>query len=291
MHSEYDRQVDRQIRRLQTQSLPDIERETALKRKRWLEDNLSLAPDSGRVTARHAFELLFFNYMGLPPDDLEIVSEDEDHIAWMSRNPCPTLDACRKLGLDTRKICRQAYEKSTQAFLSVIDPRLRFSRDYTEIRPYADACLEEIRRVDFEGMMRIAIGEAQVSRSEGNKGYGAVIARGGRILASAHDTAAVMKDPSLHAEVNAVRAAVRKAGEDDLCGAILFATCEPCPMCSSLSVWANLSAICFGASIGKTAQLGKSRINVSATLIAERSPIMIEIIPGVLEEECLKLYR
>jgi len=291
MCSEYSLQVDRQIRRLNTQSLSEIERETALKRRGWIEDNRSLLPGPGRATPRQAFELIFFTYMGLLPGGLEVLSEDEDHISWRSRNPCPTLDACIKLGLDTRKVCRQAYEKSTQSFLSAIDPGLRFSRDYREIRPYADACQEEIRRVDLEGMMRIAVDQAHVSRREGNKGYGAVVAKDGRILAIAHDTASMMKDPSLHAEMNAIRAAVRETGDADLCGAILFSTCEPCPMCSSLSVWANLSAVCFGVSIEKTAHLGKSRIHVSAREVAERSPVMMEIIPGILEEECLALYR
>jgi tRNA(Arg) A34 adenosine deaminase TadA len=291
MCSEYNRQLDRQIRRLETQSLPDIERETALKRKRWLEDNRSLIPPANLANPREAFELLFFTYMDLAPGDLMIVSEDEVHITWLSLNPCPTLDACKALGLDTRKVCRQAYEKSTQAFLSMIDPQLRFIRSYEKIRPYAEACLETIRRVDFEGMMRIAINEAQTSRREGNKGYGAVIAKGNQALARAHDLASVMKDPSLHAEVNAIRAAVRKTGDADLCGSVLFSTCEPCPMCSSLAVWANLSAICFGASIEETARIGKSRIHISAIEVVKQSPVMMEIIPGILADECLELYR
>ena len=42
------------------------------------------------------------------------------------------------LGLDTRSVCRGAYEKSTQAFISHMDPELRFLRSYSEIRPYSD---------------------------------------------------------------------------------------------------------------------------------------------------------
>jgi tRNA(Arg) A34 adenosine deaminase TadA len=61
-------------------------------------------------------------------------------------------------------------------------------------------------------------------------------------------------------------------------------------MCSSLAVWANLSAIVFGASIEKTAALGKARILISAREIVDRSPVSVEVLGGVLEEECLALY-
>jgi len=118
--------------------------------------------------------------------------------------------------------------------------------------------------VDFVEMMRTAIQEAKQSQRSGNKGYGAVVALGDQILARAHDTAVTEQDPSCHAEVKAIRAAVHTLGDSNLSGAVLFASCEPCPMCSSLAVWANLSAIVFGASIEKTAAQGRTRIRVAA---------------------------
>ena len=96
-----------------------------------------------------------------------------------------------------------------------------------------------------------------LSRQESNKGYGVVVALGDRILAQAHDTAVTARDPSLHAEVNAIRAAIRATGDPDLCGAVLFSTCEPCPMCAALAVWANLTTLVFGATIAETAARGR----------------------------------
>lgn len=277
-----------QIDRLKNKDLRTIELETIQKRMAWLD---GLPPGEKReATPRSAFETLFFQYMGLRPDDLPVIRENEDEIVWSSENPCPTLEACRELGLDTRVVCRKAYEKSTQAFLSRLDPQLRFLRDYGAIRPAARSCVERIVRVRFEDMMRIAIEEAALSRQEGNKGYGAVAALGTRVLARAHDTAASAKDPSLHAEVNAIREAARLLGEANLSGVVLFSTCEPCPMCSSLAVWANVSAIVFGASIEQTAARGKDRILVPAREIVARSPVTVEVIGGVLERECLRLY-
>ena len=61
-------------------------------------------PRDGLLSPRVAFETLFFEYMGLVPADLLIVRESEDEIVWESRNPCPTLEACRSLDLDTRAV-------------------------------------------------------------------------------------------------------------------------------------------------------------------------------------------
>ncbi|HZW03067.1 MAG TPA: deaminase, partial [Anaerolineaceae bacterium] len=202
----FDESVRQQIEKLTTLSPREVEAATTAKRQAWRQQHPWAS--STPPTPRAAFESLFFDYMGLSPEDLPIVAESENRITWRSQNPCPTLDACLQLGLDTRRVCRAAYEKSTQAFVSQIDPQLRFHRSYQEIRPYAAHCLETIVRLDFAAMMRLAIAEAQQSRQEGNKGYGAVLVHDGRVLASAHDTAATEHDPSLHAELKAIRQAV-----------------------------------------------------------------------------------
>ncbi len=290
MAGEFDVKVYKKVEKLKRLPLRAIESEAAGKRVSWFRKHRPAQGHGARPSPRDAFELLFFDYMGLNREDLPVAADSESEIAWRSRNPCSTLDACKRLGLDTRVVCRGAYEKSTQAFVSQLDPSLRFLRSYEEIRPYTSYCAESIVRLDFEEMMAIAIEEAKASKREGNKGYGAVVALGGRIIGRAHDTAITEKDPSLHAEVNAIRQAVRALGDVNLSGAVLFSTCEPCPMCSSLAVWANLTTIIYGASIQETAASGNSRILVSAGEIAEKSPVMLEVIGNVLGEECRLLY-
>jgi tRNA(Arg) A34 adenosine deaminase TadA len=293
MAAAFAQRIATQVQRLTDQALGEIEREVAAKRRAWVAQNrhrVEARLSSERISPRLAFELLFFDYMGLAEADLPILSETPTEIIWSSRNPCPTLEACQRLRLDTRVVCRRVYEKSTQAFLTMLDPELRFLRDYDEIRPYAPGCRERIVRLDLESMMRLAIAEARQSRQEGNKGYGAVVALGNRVLAQAHDTTARDRDPSLHAEVNAIRLAVRALGDGDLCGAVLVSTCEPCPMCTSLAVWANLTTIVFGASITDTAARGRTRILVPAAAIIARGPTIIDVVPAVLADECLALY-
>ena len=290
MPENFDAKVAGQMEQLRRSAYREIEDEIAQKRSAWLAQNQPAAGKHVRFSPRQAFEKLFFDYMGLPVNELPVLSETDDEIVWRSLNRCPTLEACQRLGLDTRRICRAINEKSTQAFLSRLDPQLRFLRSYAEIRPHTDYCRESIVRVDFEEIMRLAIAEARESRQDGNKGYGAVVVLGREILGKAHDTAATDHDPSRHAEVNAIRQAVQACGDGNLSGVILFSTCEPCPMCSALAVWANLTTIVYGVSIEETAKMGKSRIRVSAQEIVERSPVMIEVIGEVLKEECRALY-
>jgi tRNA(Arg) A34 adenosine deaminase TadA len=288
--------LEREVAFLQAGDYQGLERQRTQKRLDWLSAH-GYPPRSGAplpplpVPPRMAFELLFFDYMALGPEQMLVAEEGPDRIVWLSHDPCPTLEACTMLGLDTRQVCRAVSERPVQTFLSRLDPRLRFVRDYVAIRPHADYCREQIVRVDVESLMRDAVEEALLAKAEGNKGYGCLLVMGDRVLARAHDTAVARGDPSLHAEHSAILQAVERWGSPDLTGSLLISTCEPCPMCTGLAVWAGVTTIMFGSSIADTAAMGRTRILVGAAEIAARSPGVVEVIGGVLQEECDPLYR
>lgn len=292
---DFAERVIAQTERLSAADFRASEKEVTRKRVAWLDVRGHSRPTgwplpTPPVSLRRAYEMLFFEYMGLHAEDLPVIEESDSRITWLSLNPCPTLEACSRLHLDTRTVCRSVYEKPTQVFLSALDPRLRFVRDYSAIRPHAPYCREGIVRLDLEGLMREAIQEALAARAEGNKGYGAVLVLGDRVLARAHDTISTDRDFSQHGEFKAICQAVEALGGSDLCGALLLSTCEPCPMCTGLAVWANVTTIIYGSSIADTAAMGRTRIMVGAAEIAERSPTVLEVMGGVLKEECDRLY-
>ncbi len=289
MPASFEQMIEEQIKRFRTQKYLDIEQSVAHKRIDWVKKNYDCVNND--ISPRQAFEILFFEYMGLDKSSIPILTETENMIEWSSQNNCPTLEACNILKLDTKYVCKAIYEKSTQAFLSQLNPQLRFYRSYEEIRPYSYHCREKIIKTDFGNYMNIALNEAQISKKEGNKGYGAVIVYDREILSEAHDTAITENDPIKHAEVSAIRKAVKTKADANLSGAILFSTCEPCPMCTSLAIWSNLTTIVFGASIEETSKMGRTRINISSRDIVDKSPTMIEIIGGEMREQCLKLYE
>ncbi len=121
--------------------------ELAAKRLAWWEESKG-AIVLREPLPRRAYVLVLLTYMGIHPDEAPVIYEDEFRITWRSRNFCPLLEACQRLGLDTRIVCRQATEWPVQALIACLDPRLRFSRNYADgIRPYTDYCEESIELV------------------------------------------------------------------------------------------------------------------------------------------------
>ncbi|WP_309493171.1 nucleoside deaminase [Candidatus Hecatella orcuttiae] len=143
----------------------------------------------------------------------------------------------------------------------------------------------------WEKFMKISLKEAELALKEGNKGYGAVIVSRGKIVAKAHNTEVTDSDPTAHAEINAIRKAAKKLSGLGFEGSTIIATHEPCPMCSAACIWAGLTRIVYGASMEETAKLGKKRIPVRCRFLIEKASASIEIVEGVLSEECLNLYK
>jgi tRNA(Arg) A34 adenosine deaminase TadA len=77
--------------------------------------------------------------------------------------------------------------------------------------------------------------------------FGAVIVFDGKIIAAAGSTVMRDHDPSAHAEVNAIRQACRTLSTVDLSGAVLYTSCECCPMCYAAAYWARISKIYYAA--------------------------------------------
>jgi len=85
--------------------------------------------------------------------------------------------------------------------------------------------------------------------------FGAVIVLDGRILATAGNSVIRDNDPTAHAEMNAMRDACRKIGSPHIAGAVLYSSCEPCPMCYSTAYWARVGKIFYAAAWADYADL------------------------------------
>lgn len=105
--------------------------------------------------------------------------------------------------------------------------------------------------------MLAAIESAREGVRKGHGGpFGACIARNGKLVAAAHNTVLRDRDPTGHAEINAIRRACRKLKTHDLSGCALYATAEPCPMCLGAIYWARLSALYIGVPTRVAARAG-----------------------------------
>ena len=88
---------------------------------------------------------------------------------------------------------------------------------------------------------------ALASVAAGGGPFGAVVVQAGRLVGEGANQVTLARDPTAHAEVQAIRAACRTLGTHDLAGAELYASCEPCPMCLGAIYWAHVGRVVYAS--------------------------------------------
>ena len=129
-------------------SWSDAGRELTMRRVAWANqsrDRINSTVHGSDV--RKAYQLILMK-IGIDSAQAPIDEESGDRLVFRSENPCPALDACEILGLDTRKVCKLHSEGATDALIKSLNPRLKFTRDYSEIRPSSPFCREIIELQD-----------------------------------------------------------------------------------------------------------------------------------------------
>ena len=81
----------------------------------------------------------------------------------------------------------------------------------------------------------------------GDQPYGAVVVKGAEIVGEGPSRVVTAKDPTAHAEMEAIRDACRRLGTRNLSGCVIYATSRPCRMCETGAYWANVSKVIYGA--------------------------------------------
>jgi len=123
--------------------------------------------------------------------------------------------------------------------------------------------------LSHEALLARAIGLAEENVRSGTGGpFGVVIARDGVVLAEGTNLVTSTLDPTAHAEVVAIRAACRALGSFQLENCVLYASCEPCPMCLGAIYWARPRAVWFAAGRADAAAAGFDDALVYAELSA-----------------------
>ncbi|MBP0465667.1 nucleoside deaminase [Roseomonas sp. PWR1] len=110
--------------------------------------------------------------------------------------------------------------------------------------------------MDEAGFMRRAIALSCQGVAEGGGPFGAVVVKDGRIVGEGRNAVVPTRDPTAHAEVVAIRAACAALGTHDLSGAVIYTSCEPCPMCLGAVWWARITEIVYGNDRADAAAIG-----------------------------------
>ncbi|NVO23372.1 nucleoside deaminase [Donghicola mangrovi] len=109
----------------------------------------------------------------------------------------------------------------------------------------------------FRSHMQIALTEAEAAAARGEIPVGAVVLRGGEVIAQAGNRTRELNDPTAHAEILAIREACRLLGQERLTGCDLYVTLEPCPMCAAAISNARIGRLYYGASDPKSGGIGQ----------------------------------
>ncbi len=128
--------------------------------------------------------------------------------------------------------------------------------------------------------MRAALAEANKAYDKQEVPVGAVIVCNDIIIARAHNLTETLKDPTAHAEMQAITAATNWLGGKYLTDCTLYVTLEPCAMCAGAIGWSQASALVFGA-----ADENKGYRTISGQLLHPKTTVE----SGVLEKECKEL--
>lgn len=141
-------------------------------------------------------------------------------------------------------------------------------------------------RTQDEAYMLLAIENARRAQEMDETPVGAVIVRGGRVIAQAYNRRETDGDPLAHAELRAIAQASRALGGWRLPGCTLYVTLEPCPMCAGAIINARVPRVVFGAYDPKAGALGTLYDLAEGKL--NHKPV---VAGGVLEGECAALLR
>ena len=146
-----------------------------------------------------------------------------------------------------------------------------------------------------ERFMKIALAEARKGMRKGNRPFGAVLVKNGTMVAKSYSTSVSGNDISAHAELSVISKFSQKAKTQDLTGYSLYATGQPCVMCSAAMAVAKISELVIGAShedMPARLRLGRKRPGkITHKEIFKEYGLKLKVTRGVLRDEVINLYE
>ncbi len=105
---------------------------------------------------------------------------------------------------------------------------------------------EKLSEEKIRFYMEQAVGLSKYGMENNHGGpFGAIIIKDGQIAGQGFNQVVSANDSTAHAEIVAIRDACKNLETFDLSGCIIFASCEPCPMCLAAIYWANITEVYF----------------------------------------------
>jgi tRNA(adenine34) deaminase len=138
-----------------------------------------------------------------------------------------------------------------------------------------------------EDYMREALKEAEGALEAREKPVGAVVVHKTHVVARAHHQVKTLRDPTAHAAIIAITQAANALQSEQLSGATLYVTQEPCCMCVGAILLSGVSRLVVGAEDVRQGACG-SVINLPSN---ERLNRKLIVTKGVLASDCAAILR
>ena len=131
--------------------------------------------------------------------------------------------------------------------------------------------------------------ENGILKKEGGP-FGAVIVdKEGNIISNGNNQVLKNNDPTAHAEIVAIREACKKLSSYDLKDYTLYTSCEPCPMCLSAIIWANIKEVYYGCTKEDAGKIG-FRDDIIYDYLKGKNKDLINL-KQIDREECIKTFE
>jgi len=135
--------------------------------------------------------------------------------------------------------------------------------------------------------MGIALDEARSAAAAGDRAFGAAIVREGVVVAVGRNTANTSGVPVHHAETVAILNACRDGRRDQLVGATLYATQEPCPLCLWAMLECGIARLVLGSRHADRPDRGRADVgDYSVERLLALTQRSLDLVTGVRTEEC-----
>jgi len=110
---------------------------------------------------------------------------------------------------------------------------------------------------DREFMRRaLELSEIAIRENHGHP-FGSIVVKDGKIIGEGWNKSKILKDPSAHAEIEAIRDAYKKSSDGDIKGSIIYVSAQPCPMCLSLIYLSGITRVYYSIPHSKIEEYNK----------------------------------
>ena len=120
--------------------------------------------------------------------------------------------------------------------------------------------------------------------------FGAIIIdKEGNIIAEGNNKVLCNNDPTAHAEIVAIRTACEKLKTYNLSNCTLYTSCEPCPMCLSAIIWANIKNVYYGCTKEDAGKIGFRDDIIYQYLKGEKQELIT--LKQMERDECMQAFE